>query len=65
LRLEPPGAGKSVLARQITTILLAMTLAEAIQTIRIHRVAGLMGERTAFVTMRQFWVSHHTIPDAG
>ena len=39
-----------MLARRLTTILPAMTLAEAIETTRIHRVAGLIGDRTALVT---------------
>jgi magnesium chelatase family protein len=39
-----------MLARRLTTILPAMTLAEAIETTRIHRVAGLTGDRTALVT---------------
>ena len=43
LLLGPPGAGKSMLARRLTTILPAMTLAEAIETTRIHSVAGLTG----------------------
>jgi len=41
-----------MLARRLTTILPAMTLAEAIETTRIHRVAGLTGDRTALVTTR-------------
>jgi magnesium chelatase family protein len=41
-----------MLARRLTTILPAMTLAEAIETTRLHRVAGLTGDRTAFVTTR-------------
>jgi hypothetical protein len=52
LLLGPPGAGKSMLARRLTTILPAMTLAEAIETTRIHHVAGLTGDRTALVTIR-------------
>jgi magnesium chelatase family protein len=43
-----------MLARRLTTILPAMTLAEAIETTRIHRVAGLTGDRTAFITTRPF-----------
>jgi hypothetical protein len=43
-----------MLARWLTTILPAMTLAEAIETMRIHRVAGLTGDRTALVTTRLF-----------
>jgi magnesium chelatase family protein len=40
-------------------------LAEAIETTRIHRVAGLTGDRTAFVTTRPFRAPHHPISDAG
>jgi magnesium chelatase family protein len=50
--LGPPGAGTSMLARRLTTILPAMTLAEALETTRIHRVAGRTGDRTALVTTR-------------
>jgi magnesium chelatase family protein len=53
-----------MLARRLPTILPAMTLAEAIETTRIHRVAGLTGDRTAFVTMHPFRALHHTIADA-
>jgi magnesium chelatase family protein len=59
------GAGKSMLARRLTTILPAMTLAEAIETTRIHRVAGLTGDRSMLITTRPFRASHHTISDAG
>src|SRR5215510_15142927 len=54
-----------MLARRLTTILPAMTLAEAIETTRIHCVAGLTGDRTALVTTRPFRAPHHTISDAG
>jgi magnesium chelatase family protein len=54
-----------MLARRLTTILPAMTLAEAIETTRIHSVAGLTGDRTAWVTTRLFRAPHHTISDAG
>src|SRR5262245_12673899 len=50
---------------RLTTILPAMTLAEAIETTRIHRVAGLTGDRAALVTTRPCHVPHHTISDAG
>jgi magnesium chelatase family protein len=65
LLLGPPGAGQSMLARRLTTILPAMTLAEAMETTRIHRVAGLTGDRTAWVTTRPCRAPHHTISDAG
>jgi predicted ATPase with chaperone activity len=54
LILESVGAGKSMLARQPTICLPAMTLTEAIETTRSHRVAGLTGDRTAFATTRPF-----------
>jgi magnesium chelatase family protein len=63
LLLSPPGAGTSMLARRLTTILPAMTLAEALETTRIHRVAGLTGDRTALVTTRPFRATRHTISD--
>ena len=63
--LGPPGAGTSRLARRLTTILPDLTLAEAIETTRIHRVAGLTGRRTAVVTTRPFRAPHHTISDVG
>jgi magnesium chelatase family protein len=60
-----PGAGKSMLARRLTTILPAITFAEAIETTRIQRLAGLTGDRTALITTRPFRAPHHTISDAG
>ena len=54
-----------MLARRLTTILPAMSLAEALETTRIHSVAGLTGARTAVVTTRPFRAPHHTISDAG
>jgi hypothetical protein len=54
-----------MLARRLTTILPAMTLAEAIETTRIHSVAGLTGDRTALVTARPCRAPHHTISDVG
>ena len=54
-----------MLARRLTTILPAMRLAEALETTRIHRVAGLTGARTAVVTTRPCRAPHHTISDVG
>jgi magnesium chelatase family protein len=54
-----------MLARRLTTILPAMTLAEAIETTCIHSVAGLTGDRTALVMTRPFRAPHHTISDMG
>jgi Magnesium chelatase, subunit ChlI len=54
-----------MLARRLTTILPEMTLDEAIETARIHGVAGLTGDRTAFVTTRPCRAPHPTISDVG
>ena len=54
-----------MLARRLTTIVPAMTLAEAIETMRIHRIAGLTGDRRAFITTHPFRAPHHTISDVG
>jgi len=63
--LGPPGAGTSMLARRLTTVLPDLTLAEAIDTTRIPRIAGLTGRRTAVVTTRPCRAPHHTIADVG
>ena len=65
LILESVGAGKSMLARQPTIRLPAMTLVAAIGPTRSHRVAGLTGDRTALVTTRAFRAPHHPISDVG
>jgi magnesium chelatase family protein len=62
-KLAPPGAGTSMLACRLTTILPAMTLAEAIETTRIHSVTGLTGDRTALATTRPFRAPYHTFPE--
>jgi magnesium chelatase family protein len=54
-----------MLAHRLTTILPAMTLAEAIDTTRMHRGASLTGARTAWVTTRPCRAPHHTISDVG
>jgi magnesium chelatase family protein len=54
-----------MLARRLTAMLPAMTLTEAIETTRIHSVAGLTGDRTALVTTRPCRTPHHTISDVG
>ena len=54
-----------MLARRLTTILPTMRLAEALETTRSPRVAGLTGARTALVTMRPFRAPPHTIADVG
>jgi magnesium chelatase family protein len=54
-----------MLARRLTTILPAMSLAEAIETTRIHSVAGRTGDRTAWVTTRPCRAPHHTSSEVG
>jgi magnesium chelatase family protein len=54
-----------MLARRLATILPATCPAKALETPRIHRVAGLTGGRTAVVTTRPFRAPHHTIADVG
>jgi magnesium chelatase family protein len=53
------------LARRLTTLLPAMTLADALDTARIHRVAGRSGDRTAVATARPCRAPHHTISEVG
>ncbi len=65
LMIGPPGAGKTMLAKRLPTILPNMTLEEALETTKIHSVAGMMPPDTALVTARPFRSPHHTISDAG
>jgi len=65
LMVGPPGAGKTMLARRIPSILPDLTLEEAIQTTKIHSVAGLLLPDQALVTTRPFRSPHHTISEAG
>jgi hypothetical protein len=62
---DRPGACASRLARRLATLVPAMTLAEAIETTRIPRVAGLTGRHAAFVTARPCRAPHHPIADVG
>ncbi len=61
--IGPPGAGKSMLAKRLPTILPPMTISEALETTKIHSVAGKMGKETGLVTQRPFRKPHHTISD--
>jgi magnesium chelatase family protein len=63
LMIGPPGAGKTMLAKRMPGILPPMTLEEALETTKIHSVAGKMGRKTGLVTIRPFRSPHHTISD--
>ena len=65
LMIGPPGSGKTMLARRFPTILPPMTLEEALETTKIHSVAGILPPDTALITERPFRSPHHTISDAG
>ncbi|MBC6996102.1 YifB family Mg chelatase-like AAA ATPase [Neolewinella lacunae] len=61
--IGPPGAGKTMLARRLPTILPPLDLREALETTKIHSVAGILPGKTALVTNRPFRAPHHTISD--
>ncbi len=61
--IGPPGAGKTMLARRLSTILPPLSLDEALETTKIHSVAGVLGADTSLVTTRPFRAPHHTISD--
>jgi len=63
LLVGPPGTGKSMLSKRVPTILPPMTLEEALETTRIHSVAGSLSPNQSIVATRPFRSPHHTISD--
>lgn len=61
--IGPPGAGKSMLAKRLPTILPPLALDEALETTKIHSVSGSFGKNESIMTQRPFRKPHHTISD--
>ena len=65
LTIGPPGTGKTMLARRISSILPPLSLEEALEVTRIHSIAGTLPPHQALIPRRPFRAPHHTISDAG
>ncbi len=65
LLIGPPGAGKSMLAKRLPSILPEMTFEESIETTKIHSICGLLPEGSGLIKKRPFRAPHHTVSPAG
>ncbi|OPY05371.1 MAG: Competence protein ComM [Syntrophorhabdus sp. PtaB.Bin184] len=65
IMVGPPGSGKTMLSRCLPTIMPRLGYAEAVETTKIHSIAGLLGPDRALITTRPFRSPHHSISDAG
>ncbi len=65
LMVGPPGSGKTMLARRLSSILPHLEFEESLQTTKVYSVAGMTLEKDALVTERPFRSPHHTISDVG
>ncbi|AHM61845.1 Mg chelatase-like protein [Flammeovirgaceae bacterium 311] len=63
IMVGPPGAGKTMLAKRLPTILPPLSLHEALETTKIHSVAGKLGTHTSLIAHRPYRSPHHTISD--
>ena len=63
IMIGPPGAGKTMLAKRLPSILPPLSLQEALEATKIHSVAGRLGKHASLLTQRPFRSPHHTISD--